>query len=167
MKFNKNIFKRNSYNIIKHNHRNRRKQNENNKKYNGETMEKDLSKDEILKVVKKDALSKEVLSASKKVIEASENLIMVVHKKDDLDNVIPQHDLECLNGLRNRLRNTYTDEQLSNNRVWIGLHCYLNVYLKTKKNPVGFMTYMRVMGEENLFELYKMTKDKPEYQGNL
>lgn len=141
------------------------------KRVNDKIVEKDLTNgEEILKMVKKGerkVLSKEVLSASKKVIEVSENLIMVVHEKDDLDNVIPQNDLEYLNGLRNRLKNTYTNEQLSKNRVWVGLHCYLNVYLKTKKNPVGFMTYMRVMGEENLFELYNMTKDKPEYQGNL
>lgn len=141
------------------------------KRVNDKIVEKDLTNgEEILKMVKKGerkVLSKEVLSASKKVIEVSENLIMVVHEKDDLDNVIPQNDLEYLNGLKNRLKNTYTNEQLSKNRVWVGLHCYLNVYLKTKKNPVGFMTYMRVMGEENLFELYNMTKDKPEYQGNL
>lgn len=141
------------------------------KRVNDKIVEKDLTNgEEILKMVKKGErkiLSKEVLSASKKVVEVSENLIMVVHKENDLDNVIPQHDLEYLNGLRNRLKNTYTNEQLSKNRVWVGLHCYLNVYLKTKKNPVGFMTYMRVMGEENLFELYNMTKDKPEYQGNL
>ncbi|MGL6185648.1 MAG: hypothetical protein ACRC1T_09750 [Clostridium chrysemydis] len=138
------------------------------KRVNDKIVEKDLSNgEEVLKVVKKGerkVLSKEILSASKKVIDVSNNVTIIVPRKEDLDNVIPQHDLEYLNGLRNRLKNTYTDELLSMNRVWVGLHCYLNVYLKTKKNPIGFMTYMRVMGEENLFELYKMTKDNPEYQ---
>lgn len=123
-----------------------------------------ILRDNLFEFIERNINKEDVL----KTVTEGKRIEIIVPTKEGVSNIIPQYDLEYIKGLRERLKKQYTKEQLHMNRIWIGLHCYLNVYLAIKKdNPLGFIDYMRNMGDANLFELYNLTKDIFEEVGDL
>lgn len=85
-----------------------------------------------------------------------------------LENNLKNMNLEqkqYLISLRDKLENRYT--LVKEHKMWKALHCYINVYMTTKENPVSFMSYVTVMGEENINELYELTKGNKCYIGRI
>ncbi|MGL5460499.1 MAG: hypothetical protein ACRDBY_12865 [Cetobacterium sp.] len=81
-----------------------------------------------------------------------------------LENNLKSMNLEqkqYLISLRDKLENRYT--LVKEHKMWKALHCYINVYMITKENPVSFTTYLSVMGQESIDELYELTKDEKCY----
>lgn len=48
----------------------------------------------------------------------------------------------------------YTQSELDTHRLWRGIWCYENVYLKSASKPMLFHDYMKNIGDENVEMLY-------------